>query len=227
MKEIYTLAAQTKCGKTQAMQVLERFYENMSEEQQCLNKHDIAKLFSFFTPKATSKKAKSPIDWVNLAVSDDATRHYLVATYSDGEFLVATDGHRLHRIETDLLVGYYDKLGNAIDLDGTFPDYKRLIFDATGKVEVTLDIEKAKLDKQGKSWVYVFDVMGTPYVFKKKYVDDALNGKEVLKGHIDVNIESKDNKEIEQYILNAEVIYHAFQSEDKSIMLMPFRYNVN
>lgn len=215
MKEIYTKAALRKCSKPKALDKLEILYQNMSEDDKAKYSDDIADLFSFFTPKPTGKKPKTPIEWVNLAVSTEATRYYLCASYSDGKWLVGTDGHRLHRMETELPKGYYDKLGNAIDLDGTFPQYERVFFDVEGKMKVTLDIEKAKLDKLHKKWIYVFDIDGCQIKFNKKYVDEALNGKTSAEGHVDVGIDFKEKS----YVMQSS----PFQSEDKTFMIMPNR----
>ena len=227
MKEIYTKAALRKCSKPRALNMLEVLYQNMSEEDKKNNSEMIADLMSFFTPKPTGKKPKTPLEWVNLAVSTEATRYYLCASYSDGKYLVATDGHRLHRMETKLPEGYYDKLGNAIELDGNFPQYERLFFDVDRRIKVTLDIEKAGLEHHGKKWHYVFDVNNVEVGFNKKYVDEALNGKTSVVGHIDVDIDFKAKKDEPLKDVEArrisEIEWSPFQSEDKSFMLMPIR----
>ena len=133
----------------------------------------------------------------------------------------------MHRIENNLPQGYYDKLGNAIALDSNFPDYQRLFFDTEGKIKVTLDIEKAGLEHHGKKWYYVFDIEGAEIGFDKKYVDEALNGKTSVVGHIDVDIDFKAKedeplKDVEARRIN-EIEHSPFQSEDKSFMLMPCR----
>lgn len=220
MKEIYTKAALRKCSKPKALDKLKDIYISLSDEDKRINLDAFADLFSFFTPKPAGKKEKTPLEWVNLAVSTEATRYYLCASYSDGEWLVATDGHRLHRIKTDLPEGYYDKLGNAIDLDGTFSEYTRLFFETKDKLEVILDVEKAELEHHGKKWYYVFNVKGQEWGVNKKYFDDALNGKKVLKGHFDINIKpKKDDKVVDL----ASIYFMPFQSEDKTLMLMPVK----
>lgn len=216
MKELYTEAALRKCSKPKALTKLEKIYQGLHESDKENYFDDFADLMSFFTPTPTSKKVKTPLEWVNLAVSKEATRYYLAASYSDGEYLVATDGARLHRVKTDLPKGYYDKMGNAIDLDGNFPEYTKLFFDTKGKLEVTLGINKAELEKSGKNWVCVFNIEGYEYGINKKYLEDALNGKESLHGHLD--IKPTDNLTLKRFISK-----FPFQSEDKSIILMPVK----
>jgi len=156
-----------------------------------------------------------------LAVSKEANRYYLCASYYDGEYLVGTNGHRMHRIEYAAPKGYYDSLGNAIDLDGTFPKYTRLFFDTEDKLKVILDIDKAELEKIGKKWFYVFNVEGVEYGINKKYFDDAANGKKALKGHFDISATPSEDEDIR--VREQAIEFSPFQSEDKSIMLMPVK----
>jgi len=226
MKELYTQAATIKCRKPKALELLKDMYQKMNDAEKEKYLDTIANLMSFFTPKPTGK-VKKPMDWVNLAISKEQSRYYLCYAYSDGEWLVATDGHRLHRIKTSLSKGYHDTAGNAIDIDGTFPDYKKLFFDIKDKIEVTLDVDNANTEHYNKKWFYVFEVEGVEWAVNKKYLDEALNGNKILKGHFDVDVnlqkqvqESQDQFEARK---KTNIVRSVFQSEDKTILLTPFK----
>ena len=59
---------------------------------------DWAKLYAYFLPSVT--KIKSPFDWCVKAHSNKDARYYLNHVYADGERTIATDGHRLHVLNT-------------------------------------------------------------------------------------------------------------------------------
>lgn len=160
-----------KIKKEQAVNLLESMYESASKE----DKQVLARLYTHFIP-AVPKKAKDTCEWVAKAVSTEAARIYLHHNYSDGKNLVATNGHAMHIAPASLEEGFYDHMGNKIELDYTFPDYKRVIPSYEKSQVVELNIEDFELVKENKDWAYIFTVEDTEFKVNKKYLENAING---------------------------------------------------
>lgn len=123
MTTIQTLAANAgKLSKSKVQQLLADLYAKSDDE---LLQNKLAGAYAHFMP-ALPKKAKTSFEWVCKARSKRAARYYINNAYSDGEYLVATDGHRLHYIPTELEEGYYDQNGDKIEVDATFPIWRRI-----------------------------------------------------------------------------------------------------
>lgn len=87
----------------------------------------LVKLYRHFLP-GLPKVTKSVFEWVAQAVSKEETRYYLNFVYVENGKMAATDGHRLHVAPAgDLEPGFYDRAGNRVELDATFPDINRVI----------------------------------------------------------------------------------------------------
>jgi len=69
-------------------------------DRDAVSEHDLEALLLYFAPKPR-KKPKSAYEWVSLAASKDDARQFLCAVHCDGEWMVATDGHRLHLAPAD------------------------------------------------------------------------------------------------------------------------------
>jgi len=122
INKIATLATRQrfKTSRADAYQIVTGAIENGG----VLSDDDMANLYAFFLPNIP--KNKNDFQWVYSAVATDH-RYYLNYVYvTDGE-MVATDGIRLHVASTDLADGFYDKAETRVDVDATFPDYKRVI----------------------------------------------------------------------------------------------------
>lgn len=101
---------------------------------------ELARLYSHFMP-TPPRKPRNRFEFVAKAVSKDATKENMRFVYVDEEYIVATDGHRMHYCENDagdggtvLEPGYYNpKTGERVyDEDYfLFPDYKRIINQVT------------------------------------------------------------------------------------------------
>lgn len=152
-----------KLKKHEAQAIIESLYNGHAADPK-----DLAALYKYFMP-AIPKRC-DPVAWVAKARSKEQVRVYLTQSYSDGKYLIATDGHRMHWIETDLPAGYYDHDGQLIDIDGTFPDWKRVI----PQCDSTLDFDAttAELGIHRNSPTYIINGQH----FNKAYVDDILNG---------------------------------------------------
>jgi hypothetical protein len=173
LNEIATLATrqQFKTSRSDAYLII----THAIEDGGVLSEYDMANLYSFFIP--TTPKNKNDFQWVHSAITTTKdTRYYLKYVYViDGE-MVATDGHRMHIAETDLENGFYDKAGVKVEVDATFPNYKRVI----------------PKDGTPFSWVAeyceVIENGGAPLIYKlpngagvnKKYWDAATQGASVV-----------------------------------------------
>lgn len=91
----------------------------------------LVKLYSFFSPPPG--KLKTPFQWVNMAVDKKGKRYNLRHVYVEDGTMIATDGHRLHRLPTDLDNGFYDKNSVRIEVDASFPNYHRVIPEMKGE----------------------------------------------------------------------------------------------
>jgi hypothetical protein len=84
--------------------------------------------------KATQKKAlaklkpsDSPFKLASLFRAKKDVRYYLNAIYSDGENLIASDGHAIIKINHTVPAGWYHDNGIVNpDMDAKFPDFMRV-----------------------------------------------------------------------------------------------------
>lgn len=182
MQNIETMAYNsTKMKKDDVQAFIKNLYDTASDDI----KKDLAAIYKYFTP-AMPKVTKCPLMWVYKATEKSATRPYLNHSYSDGENLVATDGHRLHYIKTDLEQGYYDSKGVKIDYDGNFPEYKRVLPEPKHKQEIDFSKLELKANDRAKKIIqYVLPLNGKEHLFDKKIVDEALNGLTTVTMHGD------------------------------------------
>jgi len=100
---------------------------------------DLARLYAYFLPKPPAR-AKTPMQWVAKAVAGKSdVRVCLQHMYSNGEYLVASDGHRLHGITTTLPAGYYDIAGNQITISDEYPDWCRILPEESCNIGTTIE----------------------------------------------------------------------------------------
>ena len=148
--------------------------EQLMLHNQPLDLFEAEKLYKYFMPKTKSKVAKSAIEWCAKAVSKKDIHEMLRYLYSDGKRLMATDGHRLHVIETDLDEGYYcPHTFQKVDLDTSYPtidriipDYKKLEFVDLSTIET-------------KSGRYITKSING-VLFQEKYLFDASNNNDLI-----------------------------------------------
>lgn len=160
--------------------MIQRIIEDMYEaETNDARKKDLALMYKYFTP-ALSTKVKTAEDWVYKARSNDDFRPHINLPYSNGKHLIATDGHRLHRIKTNLPEGFYDNNSVKIDNDTSFPDVSRLFKDesfATKKETIRISDLPITKSTAGKN-IFEYEIDGK--FFNKRYVDDVANGEDIL-----------------------------------------------
>ena len=134
----------------------------------------LADLYAFFLP-ARVKDPKTSAQWVAQAIDPHQIREGLKYMYGDGSVLVATDAHRLHiATYTDRLysVGFYDREGQAVGHEATFPDYLRVIPTKTSKVDLP---EFFQVSFFGGVHFYKIGQHG----YNRQYIDSALTGLEI------------------------------------------------
>lgn len=166
-----------KLKKKEAQVILERIYDELPTDnlEKTAEHIRLAQLYRYFMP-AKPKKATTDMEWVHKAAETKGHREYLKFAYSDGEFLVATDGARLHAVSTDLGKGFYDRAGNLIegmDKNHSFPDWKGIITPPGFSTEKqVVELDKCKLHTYRGTHLYEIDER----FFDKKLVDEFANG---------------------------------------------------
>ena len=171
---------QTKLNKEKVQEVLEKLYNHLengsSLEPQYKNDTliQLAQTYKYFQP-AVPKKCANILDWVGKAKGKEQTRYYLTEMYADKDNIVATDGHRLHLTPNNQgYDGYIDNKGNSIIIDGTYPEYKKVMPEKTHSD--VLDMDKLTVGQSGKITVATFNLFDARVTFKMKYLLDLMNG---------------------------------------------------
>lgn len=108
--------------------------------------------YSYFLDPTKSPKDK--FDLLRMFRGKKDVRYYLNAIYSDGEWLMAANGHVAVRFKTDLPVGYYDDALTPIKVDGRYPDIGRVMAKKKGRTryqvsQETLSVIQVKPPKGG------------------------------------------------------------------------------
>ena len=165
-----------KMTKAKCFIELKKLIDVLPEETDQDIQRILGTLYQHFLPP-TPKKPKTREQWVQLAKGNNDVRYYLNYVYSNGENLVATDGHRVHIMkDTPLTKGCYDADMQFMDDNWNFPDYERLLL--TGAVETQTSTKAVMLSntveadpahpKTGER-VVIHDTL-----FNLRYVQDAL-----------------------------------------------------
>lgn len=183
--------------KQRGFELLEMLYDEAEANNDIGMRRALVELYALHYKKAAGVFAKEPEAWVNKAASNDACRPSICNAYSDGEFLVATDVHRLHYIRTELPVGFYDRNMRRIDNDNQFPDWKKVvpilcyenekIIEFDWELESVYDINKKEIGARLKlsapsqpSWLvavnkkYLDEAWPDKFLIVESQVDDAL-----------------------------------------------------
>lgn len=140
-------------------------------------------LLRYFAPSAPTGKPKTPEDWVRLAVADRDVRKYLNYVYSSGSQLVASNGHRIHVINTTPEAhphGFYhpETMTPATDItaDYTFPDYRRLFSASPDIITAIVKTERGVLrtdSKLPKELTRLTLITGETVVLNSTYYNQA------------------------------------------------------
>jgi hypothetical protein len=173
---VATLASDLpKLKKADVFEALLKLIENDTNEG---NAPTFAYLYSQFQPARTAKP-KNVFQWVAKAMAKKDVRFYLNYVYIDDEYVVATDGHRLHLTPNNELLaqGHYDRNENKIDIDEKFANYKRVIqFDGVeyhNAKYITKTVIHNTGDKLGDC--YEMRIGDKTLAVTKKYFDDAVS----------------------------------------------------
>lgn len=154
-----------KPNKTEIQHLIQTMYEETED-------HRLAQLYKYFMP-AMPKKPKNVFQWVALAVSTDKTRPYLHKVYSDGENIVATNGHILHLAPDGRPEGFYCPITeeHLPDYCGAFPNkYKEVIPEKTD----TYILKKELVTLPDSRGVAYKSTVGG-FVYDKKPLDKCLS----------------------------------------------------
>jgi hypothetical protein len=124
--------------------------------------------------KTKSLKNLTDDNWVALARGKNDVRYFLNYCYSDGENYVACDGHRLHMLKNVSYTPdtFYDKNKVPQVVDGTYPDYKRVIptdIDTLGRIS---DLDIVIGYHNNKKYVKI----NNKITLLKEYFDEAKSG---------------------------------------------------
>ena len=118
--------------------------------------------------------------WVGKArAKRDEPREYLRHYYSDGERLIATNGHRLHIAPTELAAGYYDRLLLPVEDLGKYPQIDRILNTMSDGTYIAHlpDLEIMEIGAAPSDCAYLLPC--NRYV-DKKYWDDATEGETLI-----------------------------------------------
>ena len=169
-----------KVKKDVAQSIIKDIYRNFPEL-----KEQMSVLYSYFMP-AMPKRAGTMFAWVAKATNAKDARQICQFVYCDGSFLIGTDGHRLHYALTDgREVGYYHAItGDKVQQNIQFPNWRRVIPSAeeSRKVDCLLsDLHAVECYK-----IPCLVIEGSK--FNRRYVLDALNGENTLRGYVSRSI---------------------------------------
>mgnify|MGYP000616211462 CR=1 FL=1 len=87
------------------MSFLEKTYNKTDDEDLKIN---LALIYRHYVAGLKpSKKSKTDFEWVAKAVGTEEVRPQLWNVYATGEYIVATDGHRMHYCKDKRPAGFY------------------------------------------------------------------------------------------------------------------------
>jgi hypothetical protein len=113
-----------KTSKKEAFDHLQQMIERATNDEEILA---LAFLYNQFQP-ALPTKPKTSFQWVAKAMPKKDIRFYLNYVYTDSNYIVATDGNRLHLTKNHQgLSGYYNKNMHSVKVDHNYPNYERAI----------------------------------------------------------------------------------------------------
>jgi hypothetical protein len=187
-----------KPTKAQAQNLVKRLYADMEQELTAQGKENMAQLYALFMPPK-AKIAKTGFDWVAKAMAGKKDpRYYMryVHVSEDGEWIEATDGHRVHRIRNkgNMAPGYYLPNGDPVSVDGRYPEVKRVIPDLGPYFRHVVPLDKLEVIENKEVISYV---MPNGQHIQKKYLDDVFNGQSVVVVHTRGDLHSQSSVYIE------------------------------
>lgn len=178
--EIIKLAHNVKPpSKTMAFSMLRDLIKDIGPE----HSEKLVHLYSYFVPKF--KVPKNEKQWLAVARGQSDVRFYLNYIYSDGERMIATNGHRAHVVFHKNDPGFYsDEWVKVQDQNfSTFPDVNK-VTPSIKDNPITLnagDLKQCEIIKLDR--VFAYHLHGKTYV-KKQYIDQAVSMLPDAKIHI-------------------------------------------
>lgn len=139
---------------------------------------NLAALYAYFMP-AAPKKAKTPFQWVALAMGKQDVRYYLNYVHVTENHIEATDGHRMHKTPNhdSLPAGFYNAAGDKVKAPdfANFPDTGRVTPALMGRDRVEPDFNAWPLIEVGNSGkCFAYRLPNDVHV-EKRYLEAALN----------------------------------------------------
>lgn len=196
---ITTAVTRKKPNRKQAFEEVNHLIAKMGDDQRCNDA--LATLYSYFLPNAP-KQAKTDLEWISKAVGKMDVRNYLNYLYCDGNKLVATDGHRLHWMESvPYHEGFYVPVtGEAIEDQGTYPNVERVI--PTRQANTLIKISELIVDSSEIANGRPFAVYQFPNGswFQAQFIDEAFNGEDEMlwnpetEENQSIHLQTKDGK---------------------------------
>ena len=123
-------------------------------------------------------RMRDPERWVDVAIDPDEARVALRYAYSDGEWLMGTNGHRIHRIKTKLPSGYYDDDCGMVPCDtpdeGAFPTNISKLFEKARGETTTIELGPVIVSWFVGRMQYTNRVNGILY--QDRYLREAASG---------------------------------------------------
>lgn len=181
MKDVQSIAMDLhrKPSRKQVFQSVQALIARHSYEsdRQGAEAEALANLYAYFLPNKP-KKAKNDLEWVSKAVAVQDVRYYLNYLHEAKGKLTATDGHRLHWIETVKDRGFMAPMtGDVVSCDGQFPEIDRVI-PKLSPTHILRVSELVKTSKAHNNKLYQQYIFPNGSMFNAKYVDDAVNGED-------------------------------------------------
>ena len=159
-------------GKREAYVMLCKIVEGLDDTEDKGRKAKLSSLLRYFETNPKARAGKDAFAWMAQAVSTDKTRLALTVVSYDDENVVATDGHRLHIMpNTGERRGFYTAQGQP-EIEGpTYPNYKQIIPDTTGRARVVLKLAELTVDHVSQG-LDVCEICGGLY--ELKFIKEAL-----------------------------------------------------
>ena len=162
-----------KMTKLQAFELIKRAIDN----NEGLEGATLKDLLTFFAPPLP-KVAKTAEQWVCKAAGKNDVREWVNYLYAHDGWLYATDGHRAHRVRTNLTNGYYDPLtmhpADHIRCENPLVRNVNSFFPSIFKGMQPVTVSSAE-EVQVSSKLSRYEWCGESHAFDKKYVTAAIN----------------------------------------------------
>lgn len=180
-------AAAVKAGKItkrEAQKVVKTLYLSAETNEE---RGMLAQLYQFFMPPRP-RQPKTNFDWVSMAQSKkDKVNEFKRYAYVTEDWVMATDGHRLHRVpnKDGLTPGYYNRAGDFVHSPDhiLYPNVDRIIPDVTSLEPVAISpesLEVVEVVETGTANTIVCYRVLDDVLVDKRYLDEAIGAQKAL-----------------------------------------------